>query len=323
MKPNNTIREIGEVLQKAGSVWIIPHELMDGDALGSAIALCKSLRKENKKAWILLEDKIPDYLEFMDKGYCTYDQDLLPQPDVSLCIDCGDRTRFKKRVEAFEKGKTTICLDHHTTSRRVFDLNYVDGKAAATGEIVFDLLSEMNWPLDKEIAEAIFVAITTDTGNFQYSNTSQRSHEIVIKLYDKGMNFSKISAEIYQNESMNKFKMESKVIDSAELFADGLGVVAIVTQKMLQECDSSMEEAEGIVSKLRSIRGVEISVLIKEYPDGCLKVGMRAKHRGDVAVIASKFGGGGHIKAAGCTICDSIENVKRMIVEEVTEQLRT
>jgi phosphoesterase RecJ-like protein len=281
------------------------------------------LRKENKKAWILLEDKIPDYLEFMDKGYCTYDQELLPQPDVSLCIDCGDRTRFKKRVGAFDKGKTTICLDHHTTSRRVFDLNYVDGKAAATGEIVFDLLSEMNWPLDKEIAEAIFVAITTDTGNFQYSNTSQRSHEIVIALYDKGMNFSKISAEIYQNESMNKFKMESKVIDSAELFADGLGVVAIVTQKMLKECNSSMEEAEGIVSKLRSIRGVEISVLIKEYPDGCMKVGLRAKHKGDVAVIATKFGGGGHVKAAGCTICDSIQNVKQMIVQEVTEQLRT
>jgi phosphoesterase RecJ-like protein len=323
MKPNNTIREIGDALQKAGTVWIIPHELMDGDAFGSAIALCKSLRKENKKAWILLEDKIPDYLEFMDKGYCTYDQDLLPAPDVSLCIDCGDRTRFKKRVAAFDKGKTTICLDHHTTSRRVFDLNYVDGKAAATGEIVFDLLSVMNWPLDKEIAEAIFVAITTDTGNFQYSNTSQRSHEIVIALYDKGMNFSKISAEIYQNESMNKFKMESKVIDSAELFADGLGVVATVTQKMLKECNSSMEEAEGIVSKLRSIRGVEISVLIKEYPDGCMKVGLRAKHSGDVAVIASKFGGGGHVKAAGCTICDTIENVKQMIVQEVTEQLRT
>lgn len=323
MKPNNTIREIGDALQKAGTIWIIPHELMDGDAFGSAIALCKSLRKENKKAWILLEDKIPDYLEFMNKGYCTYDQDLLPDPDVSLCIDCGDRSRFKKRVNAFDKGKTTICLDHHTTSKRIYDLNYVDGKAAATGEIVFDLLSEMNWPLDKEIAEAIFVAITTDTGNFQYSNASQRSHEIVIALYDKGMNFSKISAEIYQNESMNKFKMESKVIDSAELFADGLGVVATVTQKMLKECNSSMEEAEGIVSKLRSIRGVEISVLIKEYPDGCMKVGLRAKHKGDVAVIASKFGGGGHVKAAGCTICDSIENVKRMIVEEVTDQLRT
>jgi len=309
-------------LQLASTVWIIPHELMDGDAFGSAIALCKSLRKEGKTAWILLEDKIPDYLEFMDKGYCTYDDNLMPQPDVSLCIDCGDYSRFKKRVGAFEKGKTTICLDHHATSKRVFDLNYVDGKAAATGEIVFDLLSEMNWPLDKEIAEALFVAITTDTGNFQYSNTSKRSHEIVIKLYDKGMNFSKISAEIYQNESINKFKMESKVIDSAELFANGLGVVAIVTQKMLKDCNSTMEEVEGIVSKLRSIRGVEISVLLKEYPDGCVKVGLRAKHRGDVAVIATKFGGGGHVKAAGCTICDSIENVKRMIVEEVTEQLR-
>ncbi len=310
-------------MRQASKVLIIPHELMDGDAFGSAVALCKSLRKKGKTAWILLEDKVPDYLEFMNKGYCTNDNLIFEEPDVSLCIDCGDRNRFKKRVDAFDKGKLKICLDHHTTSKRIFDLNYVDGKAAATGEIVFDLLSEMNWPLDKEIAEALFVAITTDTGNFQYSNTSKRSHEIVISLYDKGMNFSKVSAEIYQNESINKFKMESKVIDSAELFADGLGVVACVTQEMLKACGSSMEETEGIVSKLRSIRGVEISVLIKEYPDDCMKVGLRAKHTGDVAVIASKFGGGGHVKAAGCTICGSLDVVKQMIVKEVTKRLRS
>lgn len=309
------------MLEAADNVLIVPHELMDGDAFGSAVALCKSLRKDGKGAWILLEDKIPDYLEFMNKDYCTYDNGIFTSPYLSLCVDCGDSSRFKKRVEAFEKGQIMVCLDHHATSKRIFDLNYVDGKAAATGEIVYDLLTEMRWPIDKEIAEALFVAITTDTGNFQFSNTSKRSHEIVISLYDQGMNFSKVSAQIYQNESINKFKMESKVIDSAELFADGMGVVACVTQEMLRSCGTTMEETEGIVSKLRSIRGVEISVLIKEYPDNCMKIGLRAKHRGDVAEIAAKFGGGGHVKAAGCTICDSLENVKRKIVKEVTTQL--
>ena len=321
MKQNNTLREIGEVLDRAKHVYIIPHELMDGDAFGSAIALCKSLRLGGRQAYILLEDKIPDYLEFLDRGYCTYDQELFPVPDVSICIDCGDLSRFKNRVEAFQAARTRICLDHHTTSRRLFDLNYVDGKAAATGEIVYDLLTTMDWPIDKEIAEAIFAAITTDTGNFQFSNTTKRSHEIVIALYDKGMNFSKISVAIYQNESMDKFRLESKVIESAEIFAGGLGVVACVTQEMLRECNCSMEEAEGIVTKLRSIRGVEISVLIKEYPDGCMKVGLRAKHVGDVSRIATRFGGGGHIKAAGCTICEPMDTVKALIVGAVEEQL--
>lgn len=321
MKPNNTLREIGDTLAKAKGILIIPHELMDGDAFGSAIALCKSLRLLGKEAWILLEDKIPDYLEFMDKGYCTYDQTIVGEPDVSMCIDCGDKSRFKKRTDAFERAKTRICLDHHTTSRRSFDLNYVDGKAAATGEIVYDLLTEMEWPMDKEIAEAIFAAITTDTGNFQFSNTTKRSHEIVIALYDKGINFSKVSVAIYQNESMDKFRLESKVIESAEIFAGGLGVVACVTQDMLRECNCTMEEAEGIVAKLRSIRGVEVSALIKEYPDGCMKVGLRAKHIGDVSLIATQFGGGGHVKAAGCTICDSMENVKAAMIAAIGAQL--
>lgn len=321
MKANNTLREIGSALMEAKSIVIVPHEMMDGDAFGSAVALCKALRLEGKEAWILLEDKIPDYLEFLGNGYCTENLDILPSPDVSICVDCGDRDRFPKRVDAFDAGKLRICIDHHTTSQRVFDMNYVDGHAAATGEIIFDLMAEMGWVLDKEMSEALFVAITTDTGNFQFSNTTKKSHEIVIALYDKGMDFSKVSTEIYQNESMSKFRLESKAIDTAEIFAGGQGVMACVTNDMLRECGASMEEAEGIASRLRSIRGVEISVLIKEYPKGCIKVGLRAKNKGDVSVIATEFGGGGHIKAAGFTMCASLDTVKGLVKEAVENQL--
>jgi phosphoesterase RecJ-like protein len=129
MKPNNTIREIGEALQMAGTIWIIPHELMDGDAFGSAIALCKSLRKENKHGFFW-KTKFP-IIEFMDKGYCTYDKNCFLDR-MSAFIDCGDRTRFKRLTPS--KRQNNHCLDHHTASR-VFDLNYVDGKAATTGEM--------------------------------------------------------------------------------------------------------------------------------------------------------------------------------------------
>ncbi|HPR24174.1 MAG TPA: bifunctional oligoribonuclease/PAP phosphatase NrnA [Bacillota bacterium] len=320
MMKNNSLKEIGEQLEGADSLVIFPHVLMDGDAMGSAVALCRVLRGMGKEAWILLEDKIPDYLMFLDKGFCTYDKEKVAAPDICLCIDCGDTERFKKRVDVFQKGKSRICVDHHPTSDPFVEYNHINTEASATGEIVYDLILEMGWPIEKEAAEAIFTAITTDTGNFQYSNTTKRSHEITADLYDYSGDFSKISVEIYQNEDLSKFRLESKIIDTAEVFAKGKGIIACVTQKMLEEAGARMEETEGMVAKLRSVKGVQIAVLIKENDTGEMKVAMRAKEEGNVAKIAGKYNGGGHIKAAGCTIYDSMENVRKLMIKEVSRQ---
>ncbi len=321
-KENNTLESIGGILEAAESVYIFPHILMDGDAMGSAAALCRTLRSLGKKAYILLEDKVPDYLEFLGDGLCTYDRDLIDDPDVCLCIDCGEIGRFPERAETFGKGKTKVCIDHHSTSEPFTDYNYIDGSAAATGEIVYRLMKTMDWIVTKEIAEAIFAAITTDTGNFQYSNTTRESHEIVLALYDSGMDFNKVSVELYQNESMAKFKLESSIMETAQLVAGGLGVIAWVTSEMLDVCNARIEETEGVVGKLRSIKGVQIAMLIKENGNDCIKVAMRAKDRGDVAKISLKFGGGGHVKAAGCTICgSSVAEVRETMTKEIAENL--
>lgn len=317
---NNTFTEIAEELEKARNVVIFPHILMDGDALGSAAALCKALRLKGKESVILIEDKIPDYLMFLDKGYCTYDQDACKDADICLCIDCGELKRFPKRKEVFESGKKKICVDHHPTSPGIGDLNHIDGSAAATGELVFDLIREMHVEPDVEISNAIFAAITTDTGNFQYSNTTKRSHEIVMALYDHGLDAYATSVALYENESLEKISLMSKVMSQCEVIADGKAIVASVSQQLLEETGARMEDTEGIVGTMRSIRGVDIAVLIKEKEKNNIKVSLRAKE-GNVADIAVKFGGGGHEKAAGCTIREDLDSARKKVVKEVMESL--
>lgn len=318
---NNTIKEIATELNKAEKIVIFPHILMDGDALGSSVALCVGLRKKGKEACIAIEDKIPDYLTFLDKGYCIGDFEKIDTPDVSVCVDCGDYSRFRKRKKLFDCGKTKVCIDHHPTSEGIGDFNYIDGGAAATGEIIFDLLKEMNVVIDGEISNAIFAAITTDTGNFQYSNTTRRSHEIVSELYDFGLDAYSVSVNLYESESINKIKLHALVMKKAEMFAEGKGIIVSITQEMLEESNALMEDTEGIVSTMRSIKGVEMAIVLKEAEKENIKVSMRSKGDINVADISVKYGGGGHAKAAGCTLRQSIGTAKEEILKAAEEEL--
>ena len=318
---------IAQELLEADSVLIFPHILMDGDAMGSAAALCKALRSLDKDAYIVVEDKIPDYLMFMDHGYTVDIEHIgsvdIGDVDVSICVDCGEKTRFPKRAELFYHGDTKICIDHHVSSVGIGDYNYIDPDAAATGEIIFDLLVEMGVEIDEEIAAALFAAITTDTGNFQYSNTTARSHEIVISLIDCGLDITGTSVALYENESFSKMRLQSRLIEEAQLFADGEGILTIATQQLLKETGSLMEDTEGVVSTLRSIKGVQVAAFIKEQPDGSVKVSLRSKARGDVAAISQHHGGGGHVRAAGFNLEGvSLEDTAAMVIEEVTQALQ-
>ena len=318
---NNSLQEIAQKLNEAKSILLFPHINIDGDALGSCAAICKTLRSNGKDAWILLEDDIPANLRFLDKGYCTYDMDIIKNPDICMCVDCGDLGRFPKRAEKFNKGKTTICIDHHRTTVFFCQYNYVDSVEAATGQIAFDLIRLMGIKPDEEIGEAIFAAITTDTGDFQYSNTQKKSHLIAAELYDWGVDFNKVSVEIYENVRMEKIMLKNKAMETLKLVGNGLGAIMHITQEMLEETGAAMDESEGLAQDLRSIAGVEFSALIKESEPGVARVSLRAKRRGDVAKIAQRLGGGGHTKAAGCTINLPIEEAVAVVEEEIEKAI--
>lgn len=318
---NNTLAEIAKTLAEKQNIFIYPHINMDGDALGSAAALCKGLRNLGKNCYILIEDEIPGNLQFLDKGYTTIDRNVMEKPEISICVDCGDEKRFPRRAEAFYAADITVCIDHHATTKFICDYNYVDSSRAATGELIYDLLCEMGVVIDKEIGEAIFAAITTDTGNFQYSNTSRRSHEIMAALYDAGIDANGISIQLYENVRIEKILIKNRVLSTLELLCDGKAAVCYMTEDMLTETGATGDETDGVVQDLRSISGVEIAAFLKEQGEGKIKASLRSKRYADVAAIASGFGGGGHIRAAGCTLeCDMVEALNR-IKEKIKESL--
>lgn len=321
MKKNNDVQaemeRMAEKILSAKSILLFPHVNMDGDCLGSSVALCKGLRSLGKISYVLIEDEIPANLTFLDNSYCTFDKNVIEKPEICMTVDCAGIERFANRKDKFLQGETLMCIDHHSTSEYFSEYNLIDSKAAATGELVYKLLLKLKVQLDAEIGEALYAAITTDTGNFQYSNTTKETHEIIAHLYELGINHSKVSVKIYQNIRQEKLLMTSISLSTMKLLLNGRVAIAYLRQKALTDTGATIDEAEGIVETLRSISGVEVAIFLKETLDGSIKVSMRAKKDFDVAKFSARFGGGGHVKAAGFTMNGPIEKCVDIISEEI------
>lgn len=321
---NNTLLEIGAKLLEAKRILLFPHMRMDGDALGSCVALCRFLRKKGKEAFVLIEDDIPENLLFMEGDYCIRDvaqAGWITAPEACVSVDCSDPGRFEKRREVFRAADFRICIDHHATSGQYADYNYIDPQAAATGEIVYDLLTGLGAEPDPEMANALFAAITTDTGNFCYSNTTKKTHEIAAALYDWGLDNCYVCNEIYDNMRREQLAIHSMALSGMETFAGGQAVLACVSQDMLFAAGADLTETEGIVEKLRSIRGVEMAALLKEEEPELIKVSLRAKSFGNVSAVAQLFDGGGHRKAAGCAIKKPLEEARLELAAAMEREL--
>lgn len=315
---NASLKEIGDMLRAAQSILIFPHVSPDGDAIGSCAALCRAMRREGKDAWILLDEKVPEYLSFMDTEYCTDDKACIAEPDICICVDCSEESRFYERADKFNAGKLKLCLDHHATSGSFGDYYYIDGDEAATAQIIYKLLLEMDVKIDKVLAESLYVGISTDTGSFQHSNTTAETHMIVSELFKTDMDHTSIVVSLYHNISYKRLRLESRVLGNMEMAAGGRVAVSYVTEKMLDEEKATVDDSEGIVDLLRNIEGVELAAFLKER-DGAVKVSMRAKSYATVDKIAVKFGGGGHAKAAGCTLHMPVEEAMAVIKKELSD----
>jgi len=326
---NNTFKEIADELRKAKNVLIFTHVGVDGDGMGSAVSICRALRIMGKNAYVLHGDDIPENLEFMLKDYVTFDENVIADSELDhvMAVDCGDTSRFPKIADKFMAGTFKLCVDHHKTSEPICDLNHIDPNAAACGELVFELLKELGFGVgleygtDIEMAEALYAAITTDTGNFQYSNTTKNTHQIVAELYDWGLDSNKVSVEIYENNRIQRIEATTKALTTLKMLSGGKGAVAYISKADLERIGAKAGETEDVVQTLRSIRGVEYAAFIKEKDENLIRVSLRAKRNGDVSEIAKIFDGGGHTKAAGCTLHTSLEEAVSLIEEEIIKRI--
>lgn len=311
-KDNNDPKEIGTALKKSDNILLFPHIHPDGDAIGSATALYLALKKLNKKVKIFFGEDLPDNLSFMAKGLeddiIVNELENIEDYKMGILIDCGSQDRIGIRNIIFENLDTKIAIDHHSTSKRIFDMNIILPDRAATAEIIYEIIKEMGVKIDKGMATRIFAGILTDTGSFRYSNATKESHEIAADLYDTDFCPSDIAINIYEMQRIEKFRLEAKAMEKAELLCEGKFALTYVTKKMLEETGAYLEETSIIVPKLRSIKGVEVASLLKEVKDDEIKVSLRSKNTVDVAKIAEEFGGGGHKRAAGFTYRGKLED---------------
>ena len=331
MKNNASLKEIAGILKTAQTILIFTHTNPDGDALGSAAALCRVLRKMGKTSWILMDEEVPEYISFMDTEFVTRDKDCLKEHDISICVDCGEYSRFPALADKFDEGKLHLCVDHHATGDGFGDHYYIDPSEAATCQLIYKLIKELEAVvaesgetagqvalIDRQVAESIYTGINTDTGSFQYSNTTADTHAIASDLMTCGVDHTAINVKLYQTIPMTKLKIQASILQRAELLFGGKVAVGYVTGQMLEEAGAVLDDAEGAIDMLRNIEGVEIAAFLKEKGEA-VKVSMRAKSFANVAEIASVFGGGGHVKAAGCTLemgmDEALDAIKKAIGE--------
>jgi phosphoesterase RecJ-like protein len=316
---NNTLPAVAGVLKEAKLIHLFPHERPDGDTIGASVGLCLILREMDKEAHVILDEKLPDNLAFIGNGVIIGPENL-PKADVSVLLDVSERTRIGNRRDAFENADITVGIDHHVTAEFTCDYNLVDPEAAAAAELVFDI-AEFWDVITPEAAEALYVGILTDTGRFQYSMTTARTHEIAATLIENGANPNKAFIEIYESDRLEKIQLSVEVCKTVKSVKEGKGLIAILSRDMLEKTGAMDEESEGIPEYLRGIRGVEVAVVLKEQSDGSVKAALRSKSYFNVAELASKYGGGGHVRSAGFKTNLSLEEIRQEISDDLESNL--
>lgn len=321
---NNTYLEIADNLLKSEKILIFPHENMDGDCLGSAAALCQMMRNSGKEAYVVADGKTPRNLDFLESGTLTSNKDVFNEYDLAVLVDCGSRSRIGDRAAVFDRGRVKAVIDHHGVSEQdtAFDFGVIEPSSAATAELVYLIAKEMGVEITLPIARCVFAAINTDTGSFQHSNTTARTHVIVSELYDiDGFDGNEITQLLYNRQSLGSIQLEGRVISGMKVCAGGKLAIGAVTRQLLDETDTDMSESEGIVQKLMSIDGVEIGCILKETDANTVRVSLRAKSYANVARVAQSYGGGGHVRAAGFifegTVDEAVVDVSRALEAEL------
>lgn len=312
------LTDMVKCLMESGSVGIITHIQPDGDALGSASALGLALERLGKKVVIFKNDKPPKKYSFLPGAHLVVDcKGPANRVETLAVLDCADLDRLGDGIQHYEKAGTVLNIDHHISNTMFGNMNMVDTNAAATGELVYQMIKLMGIELNVDIAECIYTAIAADTGCFKYDNTTSVTHGIAGELISIGVESNRICSQIFSLRTLQQTKMLGRAIDSIKTYHCGRTAIMTVTANVMQETGCGQEDLEGIVEFARDIEGVEVAALLRETDGGDIKVGLRSKEYADTAAIAAVFGGGGHRKASGCTIHAPMEKAVTQLIEEI------
>ena len=307
-------QRVKEAVEKGKKFIVATHVDPDGDALGSAFALGLALTGMGKEAAVYLRGKAPYRYEFLPKPPVIVDELPSAGYDVAVVVDCGDLQRVGDGSEALKACDYLINVDHHETNEAFGQLNIVDERASSTAEILYLIFGALGVRITLDMAVNLYTAILTDTGSFRYDCTTKRAFSIAEEMVGLGVRPADVAAEVYESHPKERFLLLCQVLGTLELFQHDKIATAYVTQSMFERTGTNREYTEGFVEHIREIRGVEVACLFRELGGGRYKVSMRSKDHVDVASVAKSFGGGGHQRAAGCTLEGDVEAVKNRLM---------
>ncbi len=309
------LKQISELIGRRRSFLITAHERLDGDALGSEMALYHLLRQKGKEATIYNQDPTPEnYRFFQESDRITNELPPLESFDTAFILDCSDLKRVGKEAARIATIPCLINIDHHFSNGGFCETRLIDPQASSTGELMCRLLAHMGITPNREMATCLYAAILTDTGGFRYGSTSPNTLMAAADLVASGADPQWISENVYETYSPARIRLLAAVLPTLTIDEGGRVGSLTVTQKDLAAAEALPEHTEDFVDLPRSIRGVDISILYSELPDGGFKLSLRSKKNVDVERVARLFGGGGHINAAGCRIEGKIDDIRRRLL---------
>ncbi|MBZ4654478.1 MAG: phosphoesterase RecJ-like protein [Peptococcaceae bacterium] len=294
-------------------IYVLIHEKPDGDCLGTALGLSLFLKGLGYEAAILHPAPIPSVYTFLPgQQHLKLWKDVLPAHALYVCVDCAD---WERTGYPMPENPYVINIDHHVSNVYYGNLNLVETSAAATGEIVYKMLKSSGIVIDPEVATCLYVALITDTGSFSYSNTTAESLKIGSELVMMGANIDTIRQNLYEKRPFAELLIVKLSLNNLFLAANGKIIAAAISYEEMRAYDLLDADTDGLISMLRAVEGVEVALLLKEFTPGQIKVSLRSKLTCDVNLLAQKFGGGGHPRAAGFVTSGKINEVRDAVIK--------
>lgn len=322
---NASLEQIGEALRDYRSFVLLSHVRPDADAIGSQIALGECLRAMGKTVHLINEDGLPENLEFLPGAEHIQSPPAEPlEVEVAIALDTATKPRLgDNALQAASKAALWLNIDHHKSNPGYGDLNLIVPTSPATGEILYDLITGLDLPLPDATRDSIYVAVSTDTGSFQYPSTTARTYEMAADLIRRGVKVGEINAKTYDEEPYRKLELMRSLLNTLERSEDGLVAHWMMRDQVRIDYDLKPEDSEGLIDIIRGIRGVLVAAFFEELPDHRVRVSLRAKDaRFDVCQVAQEFGGGGHSLAAGIRMPGPIEEAKAKVLDSIHSRLK-
>ena len=310
-----TYTEAAELLRRQDNILILTHRRPDGDTIGCAVGLCAALRELGKTVWLLPNaDATALFTPYLE-GYLAPDGF---SPDFVVSVDIAGRGLFPENARCWLEKGVDLAVDHHGSNEGFGRENCVDPGRAACGELIYDIIRQWG-PVSPAAALPLYLAVSTDTGCFVYSNTTPDTHRVAAALMDTGIDYRRVNKRHFRTKSFKRLRLESMITQDMELFDNGTIAIAAVSLDMMKALDAREEDAEDIAAFAGQVEGVETAVTIRELRPGECKLSVRTSAGLNASAVCALLGGGGHAAAAGCSVAGSVADAKTAILNAIRQ----